>query len=101
MSIHSEISTDGGELTIFIEGRFALTQGQEFREACNKIDVYPKFYIVDMKNVTFIDDFAIVLLSTLIDYVGGDVSKISIINYSADIKKRFNEIKFDQLFIID
>jgi len=100
MSIESNTSSDGKELTISIEGRFDFSAHQEFRDSYEKVEVEPKDYVVDMNATTYLDSSALGMLLLLRDHAGGDNSSIKIVNCNTDVKKILTISNFEQLFTI-
>ncbi len=100
MAIWSSESSDGGELTIKIQGRFDFSAHQEFRDSYEKMKEDPQGYVVDMKETTYLDSSALGMLLLLRDHAGGDKSNIKIINCNPDVKKILTISNFEQLFSI-
>ncbi len=100
MSIWSQPSMDGQELTINIKGRFDFSVHQEFRSCYENVDDDPREYVIDMKDTTYLDSSALGMLLLLRDHAGGDKSHIKIKNCSNDVKKILTISNFEQLFAI-
>jgi len=100
MPISSEISSDGSELKIHIEGRFDLTLLQEFRDSYEQLDARPTVCIVNMEKVSYIDSAGLGTLLLLKDYIGGDTLKVKIINCNDDVKHVLTTTSFAKLFHI-
>lgn len=100
MAISSNISDDGNELTIAIEGRFDFSAHQDFRNCYENLSKAPASYLVDMHDTTYLDSSALGMLLLLRDHAGGDSASIRIVNCSPDVKKILTISNFEQLFSI-
>ncbi|MDH2431262.1 anti-anti-sigma factor [Pokkaliibacter plantistimulans] len=101
MAIWSQLSNDGKELTIRIQGRFDFSAHQDFREAYESVgEKLPRVFIIDMKETTYLDSSALGMLLLLRDYAGGDGADIRIVNCNMDVKKILIISNFGQLFNI-
>lgn len=98
MSISKEISSDGNELTIFIEGRFDFSSHQLFRQAYESEKV--SGFCVDLAETTYLDSSALGMLLLLRDHAGGEKASIVIKNCNEDVRNIFSISNFDQLFDI-
>jgi len=99
MSVTSELSQDGTQLTIFITGRFDFASHQDFRNAYESL---PKecSYVVDLKGTNYLDSSALGMLLLLRDHAGGERSQIELINCSSDVIKILTISNFSKLFKI-
>ncbi|MGP0174908.1 STAS domain-containing protein [Pseudomonas sp. NCHU5208] len=100
MSITSQASADGQELTITIRGRFDFASHQEFRDAYERVSITPKRYLVDLKETSYLDSSALGMLLLLRDHAGGDSAQIRLLNCSGDVRKILAISNFEQLFQI-
>lgn len=100
MAITSQLSQDGADLTIAVQGRFDFSAHQDFRKAYESVSTLPQRYRVDMREATYLDSSALGMLLLLRDYAGGDGADISIVNCNDDVKKILTISNFDQLFNI-
>lgn len=100
MAINSELSADGQELKIAIDGRFDFSCHQDFRQAYQRDDADPKRYLIDLKGAVYLDSSALGMLLLLRDYAGGDESNVKILNPSEDVKKILHISNFQRLFNI-
>lgn len=98
MSINT--NEENGKLTIKIDGRFDFSIHQEFRNSYENASDSIKEYDIDMRTTSYLDSSALGMLLLLRNYAGGDSSKISISNTSADVKKILTISNFEQLFTI-
>lgn len=100
MAITSNMSADGNELTIGVEGRFDFSSHQDFRRAYEGQPTQASSYVIDLLNTTYLDSSALGMLLLLKDYAGGDTAKIEIINCNDDVRKILAISNFEQLFTI-
>ena len=99
MSITSNISQDGSNLTITIEGNFDANIEDEFRISYEgDPDVTPNSYTINMEKTEYLDSAALGMLLVFKDYAGGDSSDITITNCSREVKKILSVSGFDSLF---
>ncbi|HEX8593340.1 MAG TPA: STAS domain-containing protein [Pseudomonas sp.] len=99
MSVTSELSQDGQQLTILISGRFDFASHQDFRNAYDKLGSEQR-YVVDLKGTHYLDSSALGMLLLLRDHAGGERSRIRLINCSADVIKILTISNFSKLFQI-
>ena len=100
MAISTQLSADGQELTIAIQGRFDFGAHQEFRDAYERIEGTPKRYQVDLQGTTYLDSSALGMLLLLRDHAGGDHAQIRLLNCNSDVRKILAISNFEQLFLI-
>ena len=101
MTITSQASADGRELTINVQGRFDFSSLQLFRNAYEKNDNKAEAYVVDLGESDYLDSSALGMLLALRDYAGGDNANITIRNCNPDVKKILVITKLDELFEVD
>lgn len=101
MTITSQASKDGEELTIRVTGRFDFSSLQIFRNAYENVENLPKKYTVDLKESDYLDSSALGMLLALRDFAGGDAANITITNCNPDVKKILLITKLDELFDVD
>lgn len=99
MSVTSERSSNGQQLTIFIKGRFDFSAHQVFRSAYEGFD-QAKRYIVDLKEATYLDSSALGMLLLLRDHAGGERADVQLVNCNADVIKILAISNFAKLFRI-
>ena len=58
MTISSQLSADGQELTITIQGRFDFSSHQEFRAAYEKLPKTPTHFRVYLQGTSYLDSSA-------------------------------------------
>lgn len=100
MAIITQLSADGQELTIAIQGRFDFGAHQAFRDAYERVDGTPKRYQVDLQGTTYLDSSALGMLLLLRDHAGGDHAQIRLLNCNGDVRKILAISNFEQLFQI-
>ena len=100
MAISTQLSADGQELTIAIQGRFDFGAHQAFRDAYERVDCTPKRYQVDLQGTTYLDSSALGMLLLLRDHAGGDHAQIRLLNCNGDVRKILAISNFEQLFQI-
>lgn len=101
MTIRSNVSNDGQELTISVQGRFDFSSLQLFRNAYESQEYQPKTYVIDLRESDYLDSSALGMLLALRDHAGGDSSDIRIVNCIPDVKKIFSITKLDELFTVE
>lgn len=100
MTISSQLSADGQELTITIQGRFDFNTHQAFRDAYQCAGSTPHRYVVDLNGATYLDSSALGMLLLLRDHGGSDKADIHLINCKPDVRKVLSVSNFEQLFAI-
>jgi len=99
MSVTSERSADGQQLTITISGRFDFSTHQDFRGAYEK-ETQAKRIVVDLKDTSYLDSSALGMLLLLRDHAGGDKSDVHLTNCNNDVRKILEISNFSKLFNI-
>ena len=100
MTISSELSADGKELVITVDGRFDFSCHQDFRNAYQRDDADPSQYRIDLKGAVYLDSSALGMLLLLRDYAGGDEANVKILNPSEEVRKILHISNFQRLFVI-
>ena len=98
MSISSNKSGDGSELTIEISGHFDFGVQHDFRHCYE--DSAASAYIVDLSETEYMDSSALGMLLMLREYAGGNNANITLRNCSQDIKTILSVANFQSLFNI-
>lgn len=101
MGITTQVSNDGNELTIIVQGRLDFSSLQLFRNAYEKVTPKPKSYVINLKDSDYLDSSALGMLLALRDYGGGDEANIRILDCNPDVKKILVITKLDELFKIE
>jgi anti-anti-sigma factor len=99
MSVTSDISEDGQELTIKIRGRFDFAAHQGFRSAYEETKDVSRF-IVDLQGANYLDSSALGMLLLLRDHGGGERADVRLINCNDDVLKILAISNFNKLFRI-
>ena len=100
MTITSQPSADGRELTIVVNGRFDFNAHQAFREAYLRSDVQPQRYVLDLQGANYLDSSALGMLLLLRDHAGGDEADIRLLNCNPDVRRILQVSNFEKLFVI-
>jgi HptB-dependent secretion and biofilm anti anti-sigma factor len=100
MTISSQLSADGQELTIAVQGRFDFNTHQAFRDAYQAPGSSPRRFVVDLNGATYLDSSALGMLLLLRDHAGSDKADIRLINCNPDVRKVLSVSNFEQLFAI-
>ncbi|MBX8483954.1 STAS domain-containing protein [Pseudomonas cichorii] len=95
--ITSELSRDGQQLTVFIEGRFDFSTHQDFRGAYEDRSANLK-YVVDLARTHYLDSSALGMLLLLRDHAGGDDVVVELVNCTPDVIKILTISNFSKLF---
>ena len=100
MTITSQPSADGRELTIVINGRFDFNAHQAFREAYLRSDVQPQRYVLDLQGANYLDSSVLGMLLLLRDHAGCDEADIRLLNCNPDVRRILQVSNFEKLFVI-
>jgi len=100
MSIESNLSKDGREVTINISGRFDFQAVQEFRNAYVNHQEKNPAYTIDMRATEHMDSSALGMLLNMRKQLGDSVT-IRIVNCRPQIKKILTISRFDKKFSIE
>ncbi|HEB95361.1 MAG TPA: anti-sigma factor antagonist [Sedimenticola thiotaurini] len=98
MTITSNRSSDGRELTIGVEGRFDFSSHQSFREACSQGDPERTRFIIDLSRTDYVDSSALGMLLLLRQRTGGGRDRIRLRGFGPEVRRIFEISHFDQLF---
>lgn len=99
MSVSSERSADGQQLTITISGRFDFSTHQDFRGAYEK-ETQAKRIVVDLKDTSYLDSSALGMLLLLRDHAGGERADVQLVNCNPDVIKILTISNFNKLLKI-
>ncbi len=97
MGLRTQLSDDGRELTLSIEGRFDFTLHMEFREAYRGQSPDMR-YVIDLSRTTFMDSSAMGMLLLLREYAGEKQADIHLRDCSEAVKKVLAVSHLDSLF---
>lgn len=97
MTVTSELSPEGQQLTLYVNGRFDFAAHQEFRAAYQE---YPGSleYVVDLRGTHYLDSSALGMLLLLRDHAGGDAAQVKLANCTPDVIKILTISNFSKLF---
>lgn len=97
MPIVTEANAAENAVAVMVEGRFDSTCHGDFRRAFLSCDATTRFTI-DLQKASFMDSAALGLLLLLREKVGGDASRVEIINAHGQPREVLNVANFGQLF---
>ncbi|MBD8494726.1 STAS domain-containing protein [Pseudomonas syringae] len=97
MTVTSELSADGRQVTLLIEGRFDFASHQAFRAAYQDHSAELD-YVVDLRGTHYLDSSALGMLLLLRDHAGGDKAVVQLVNCTPDVIKILTISNFSRLF---
>lgn len=100
MSISTEVSENGKEITIKIEGRFDFGSHHDFRDAYRSASENGVAFILDMSKTEYMDSSALGMILLLKEYSGTLNGDIKVVNASTEIKNILQIANFDKLFSV-
>jgi len=100
MSINTQKSENGKEVTIKIDGRFDFGSHHDFRDAYRGANQTGTMFLLDMANTEYMDSSALGMILLLKEYAGTLGGDIKIVNASTEIKNILQIANFDKLFSI-
>lgn len=97
MTVTSERSPDGRQVTLLVEGRFDFASHQAFRAAYQN---HPADldYVVDLRGTHYLDSSALGMLLLLRDHAGGEKAVVKLVNCTPDVIKILTISNFSRLF---
>jgi len=98
MSIVSEKSGDGKQVTIKIEGRFDFGSHHDFRDTYRSNNDPGTSFSLDMSATEYMDSSALGMILLLKEHASTLGGEIEIVNASSDIKNILEIANFDKLF---
>ena len=87
MAISTQLSADGQELTIAIQGRFDFGAHQAFRDAYERVESTPKRYLVDLQGTTYLDSSALGMLLMLRDKAKSSGKTVCLANARGSVRQ--------------
>ena len=99
MRIRTEISLDGGELTIFVAGSFGLEAATEFHNSY-RLHRACKSFVVDFAETPSITSAGLANLVVMYQWAGDEKSSISIVNANTSVTEALEFAGFDRLLEI-
>ena len=100
MGFKANLSSDGSELVMAIDGRFDFNIHSDFRNAYRDLPATTRF-IVDLSKATFMDSSAMGMLLLLREHAGEKAADIRLKNCNADIKKILSISNLDKMFVVE
>lgn len=100
MGISSQISRDGEEMIIAIDGRFDFSQHQAFRTAMAAAGGRVRGFTVDLARSDYMDSAALGMLLLLLEKAGGNRERVKLINANQNVRKILEIANFDKLFTL-
>ncbi|SMF94121.1 anti-anti-sigma factor [Methylomagnum ishizawai] len=99
MTISSQLSGDGAEMILRIDGRFDFSQHQAFRAALEAAGGARSF-VVDLGHSEYMDSAALGMLLLLLEKAGGSRERVRIVNPNPNVRKILEIANFDKLFTL-
>ena len=100
MGLSSNLSSDGSQLTMAIDGRFDFNVHSDFRNAYRELPPTTKF-VIDLAKATFMDSSAMGMLLLLREHVGEKKESIRLLNCNPEVKKILSISNLDKMFIVE
>lgn len=99
VSVVSEHSSDGEEVTVSVAGRFDYRIYDSFKASFDEIDEDRKTVNVDLSETDYMDSSALGMLLMLREHVGR-AAKVCLLKPSPDVMRVLTIANFDKLFSI-
>ena len=99
MSVVSEQSKDGDELTVSVAGRFDYRLYDSFKASFSNIENESVVVNVDLSGTEYMDSSALGMLLMLREHVGR-AAKVLLVNPSPAVMRVLTIANFDKLFAI-
>lgn len=100
MGFQANLSSDGSELTMAIDGRFDFNIHSDFRNAYRDLPATTRF-VIDLGNASFMDSSAMGMLLLLREHAGEKAANIRLKNCNADIRKILSISNLDKMFVVE
>lgn len=100
MGLKTQLSADGKELSLCIDGRFDFNLHMDFREAYRGLPPDTR-YVIDLSRTTFMDSSAMGMLLLLREYAGEKHADIRLCNCSEAVRKVLAVSHLDSIFAIE
>jgi anti-anti-sigma factor len=100
MGISSQLSIDGNEMTLKIDGRFDFSQHQAFRAKLEATNGQVRNYTVDLGDSEYMDSAALGMLLLLLEKAGGSRERVKLVNPNPTVRKILEIANFDKLFTL-
>ena len=99
MSVTSEILNN--EVKVMIDGNFDIGCYEDFNAVVTQNMGGQRVFVIDLSRTTYLDSSALGMLLLLREKVGGDTSRMRLINVNESVLKVLKMAKFDMLFSIN
>ncbi len=100
MGLKANLSDDGNELVMAIDGRFDFNIHSDFRNAYRDLPATTQF-IIDLGKATFMDSSAMGMLLLLREHAGEKTANIRLLNCNPEIRKILSISSLDKMFMIE
>jgi anti-anti-sigma factor len=100
MGIRVQMSEDGRQLNMAVDGRFDFSLHADFRDAYRDLPPDTR-YVIDLSQTTFMDSSAMGMLLLLREYAGDKDADIRLINCSPEVRKVLSISNLDKMFQLD
>jgi anti-anti-sigma factor len=100
MGFSANLSSDGSELTMAIDGRFDFNIHSDFRNAYRDLPATTRF-VIDLSNATFMDSSAMGMLLLLREHAGEKSANIRLTHCNPDIRKILSISNLDKMFVVE
>ena len=89
---------DKRTVTIMVGGHFDFSVHKPFREAYRNTDGNNLRYVIDLRDINYIDSSALGMLLVLREHAGGDAARVRIINTAPAVNEILTIANFPTLF---
>ncbi len=100
MGLSAQLSLDGSELRIVIDGRFDYNVHTDFKDSYRNLSPEIR-YVIELSQATYIDSSALGMLLLLREYAGENDADIRLLNCSPDLRKIFSVSNMDKIFVME
>ena len=100
MGFSANLSGDGRQLTMAIDGRFDFNIHSEFRNSYRELPATTHF-VVNLAKATFMDSSAMGMLLLLREHVGEKKENIRLQNCNPEVRKILSISNLDKMFIVE
>ena len=100
MGFSANLSSDGSQLTMAIDGRFDFNIHSEFRNSYRDLPSTTNF-VVDLGRATFMDSSAMGMLLLLREHVGEKTENIRLQNCNPEVRKILSISNLDKMFVVE
>ena len=101
MTVSSDVSSDGNEITIHVSGRFDFSAHHDFQRSYTEVPKGEKKFIVDLKEVDYMDSSAMGMLLQLREHSNKGAGGVVLANGSDSIREILRIANFDKLFTLE